>query len=147
MKRTYITENNIFDLIKIGKRIELYYDDVNEGMYNFMPKRFVFTNPFASFVDVIDQRNSGCNGSLPYLKKCLISDYEIIKSNSEKQLYNFKIEDDKIIFDIMQGIGVQGDDLNMDPLLGERFFMTDTRSEDNINHLCRGSGSERLFIK
>ena len=73
MKRTYITENNIFDLIKIGKRIELYYDDVNEGMYNFMPKRFVFANPFASFVDVIDQRNSDCNGS----------DYEIIKSNSE----------------------------------------------------------------
>tara|TARA_R100000995_G_scaffold82804_3_gene57292 strand:- start:130 stop:558 length:429 start_codon:yes stop_codon:yes gene_type:complete len=141
MKRTYITENNIFDLIKIGKRIELYYDDVNEGMYNFMPKRFVFTNPFVSFVDVIDQRNSGCNGS----------DYEIIKSNSEKQLYNFKIEDDKIIFDIMQGIGVQGHDLNMDPLLGERFFMTDTwnrspQSKDIINHLCRGSGSERLFI-
>jgi hypothetical protein len=25
--------------------------------------------------------------------------------------------------------------------------MTNTRSKDNINHLSRGSGSERLFIK
>ena len=149
MKRIYITENNIFDLIKIGKRIKLYYDDVNEGMYDFMPERFIWANPFASFLDVIDQRDSGCNGP----------DYEIKRSNGKFRyhcydidLFDFEIKEDKIIFDIMPGIGVQGEDLNnKDPHFGnnvhEKFFMTNTRSKDNINHLSRGSGSERLFIK
>ena len=133
MSKTYITEDNVFDIIEIGKKIRLYYDDFNQGTFEFVP--YLFRSELRVPLDIINNINSGCNGP----------DYEIKKSH-DIELFDFEIKEDKIIFDIMQGIGVQGKVLNKS-FNATSFFMSTTRSKENINHLCSGSGSERLFIK
>ena len=40
MSKTYITEDNVFDIIEIGKKIRLFYDDFNQGTFEFVPYLF-----------------------------------------------------------------------------------------------------------
>jgi len=150
MKRTYINEDNVFDIIKIGKKIRLYYDDFNKGTFTFIP--YLFKSEIAIPLNIIDHTDNGCNGSEYEVNiKEVNSKYDIRINN------NIKIENGKIISNIFWGLYLYGYDpsefekINIKNEFFDKMqfalYFSDSRAEDEKLYLCRGSGAERVFIK
>ena len=149
MKKTYITEDNVFDIIEIGKKIRLFYDDFNQGTFEFVP--YLFRSELRVPLDVINNINSGCNGP----------DYEVnIQSVNpkydEKIKKHVEIDNGIISINMFWGLYLYGYDPNEFEKQADKdeffdkmqfaLYFSNARVNNNKLYLCRGSGAERVFI-
>ena len=148
MKKIYLTEDNVFDIIEIGKTIRLFYDDFNQGTFDFVP--YLFRSELRVPLDIINNYDSrGFNN------------YEVNIASvnpkyDEKIKKHIKIDNGKITFNMFWGLYLYGYDPNEFEKQADKdeffdkmqfaLYFSNARSDDDKLYLCRGSGAERVFI-